>query len=317
MRIVFMGTPDFAVPALEALLHEHEVALVVTQPDRPAGRKKRLLPPPVKVVAEAAGIAVLQSPSARGPEFLERLREVKAELAVVVAYGKILPRSVLEAFPLGCINIHGSLLPKYRGAAPVQWAVIDGESETGVSIMRLDEGMDTGPVLLTRREPIRAGDTAGTLFARLAPLGASAVCEALEGLEAGTLEAIAQPEAGASHAAMLTKQDGLVDWAQDAPALAARIRGLDPWPGAFTPVAGGNLKLFGARACEGQGEPGTILSYGESGMVVACASGACCIQEVQAPGKKRMGAAVFARGRRLEVGEMLPARQSEPESGHT
>lgn len=306
-----MGTPDFAVPPLQALLPRHEVALVVTQPDKPAGRTKRLSPPPVKVVAEAAGVPVLQSKSARTPEFLQRLQETGAEVAVVVAYGKILPPSVLEAFPLGCINIHGSLLPKYRGAAPIQWAVIDGESETGVSIMRLDEGMDTGPVLLTKREPILADDTAGTLFARLAPLGAEAVCEALEGLEAGTLVATAQPEAGASHAAMLKKQDGLVDWSQEASALAARIRGLDPWPGSFTPFAGGNLKLFGARACEGQGEPGTILSYDDSGIVVACGLGACLLQEVQAPGKKRMAAAVFARGRRLQIGDLLPALQAE------
>jgi methionyl-tRNA formyltransferase len=239
------------------------------------------------------------------------LRETGADVAVVVAYGKILPKSVLEAFPHGCINIHGSLLPKYRGAAPIQWAVIDGEKETGVSIMRLDEGMDTGPVLLTKREPIHEDDTAGTLFERLAPLGALAICEALEGLEAGTLEARPQPEEGASHAAMLKKQDGLVDWSQDSSVLAARIRGLDPWPGAFTPYGGGHLKLFGARACEGQGEPGTILSYDETGMVVACGSGACCIREVQAPGKKRMGAAVFARGRRLEIGSMLPETGSD------
>jgi methionyl-tRNA formyltransferase len=311
MRIVFMGTPDFAVPALEALLKKHEVVLVVTQPDKPAGRKKRLMPPPVKVVAEAAGLPLLQSPSARTPEFLQRLEEVKADVAVVVAYGKILPKAVLEAFPHGCINIHGSLLPKYRGAAPIQWAVIDGEAETGVSIMRLDEGMDTGPVLLTKREAIHEDDTAGTLFERLAPLGAIAICEALEGLESGTLEAVSQPEEGASHAAMLKKSDGLVDWSQDSTILAARIRGLDPWPGAFTPWGGGNLKLFGARSCEGQGEPGTILSYDESGMVVACGEGACCIQEVQAPGKKRMGAAVFARGRRLELGSMLPETGSE------
>lgn len=311
MRIVFMGTPDFAIPALEALLAKHEVVLVVTQPDKPAGRKKRLQPPPVKVLAEEAGVEVIQPKSARTPEFLETMRASGAEVAVVVAYGKLLPTAVLESFEHGCINIHGSLLPKYRGAAPIQWAVINGESETGVSIMRLDEGMDTGPVLLTKREAIGEQDTAGSLFARLAPLGAKAICEALDGLAAGTLEAIAQPEEGASHAAMLKKQDGLVDWSMDASALAARIRGLDPWPCAYTPFAGGNLKLFGAIACEGEGKAGSVLSYDESGMVVACGTGACRILEVQAPGKKRMGAAVFARGRRLSVGAMLPQTEQE------
>jgi methionyl-tRNA formyltransferase len=306
MRIVFMGTPDFAIPALEALVAKHEVVLVVTQPDKPAGRKKRLQPPPVKILAEEAGLPVVQPKSARTPEFLETIQSAGAEVAVVVAYGKLLPKAVLDSFEHGCINIHGSLLPKYRGAAPIQWAVINGESETGVSIMRLDEGMDTGPVLLTKREAITEEDTAGTLFERLAPLGAQAVCEALDGLASGTLAAVAQPGEGASHAAMLKKQDGLVDWSMQATVLAARIRGLDPWPCAFTPIAGGNLKLFGAIACEGEGEAGTILSYDESGMVVACGSGALRILEVQAPGKKRMGAAVFARGRRFDVGAMLP-----------
>ena len=306
MRIVFMGTPDFAVAALRALLDTHDVALVVTQPDKPAGRKKRLMPPPVKLLAEESGVPVIQPSSARTPEFLEAVRAVKADVAVVVAYGKLLPTSVLESFPHGCINIHGSLLPKYRGAAPIQWAVIDGEAETGVSIMRLDEGMDTGPVLLTKRIAIGPEDTAGSMFERLAPLGAEAICEALSGLEAGTLEAKAQPEDGASHAKMLKKKDGLVDWSGDAAVVAARIRGLDPWPGAFTPYAGGNLKIFGATACEGAGEPGAILSYDASGMTVACGKGACLVSEVQAPGKKRMAADVFARGRRLVIGSMLP-----------
>ncbi len=309
MRLVFMGTPDFAIPALEALLEKHEVVLVVTQPDKPSGRKKRLAPPPVKLLAEQAGVPLIQPTSARTPEFLEAMRDANADVAVVVAYGKLLPASVLDTFPHGCINIHGSLLPKYRGAAPIQWALINDESETGVSIMRLDEGMDTGPVLLTKRVPIQPDETSASLFERLAPLGAEAVCEALEGLEAGTLEAVAQPEDGASHAAMLKKEDGRVDWSLDARVIAARIRGVDPWPGAFTPFVGGNLKLFGALACEGEGEPGTLLSYDDTGMLMACGKGACRIAEVQAPGKKRMGAAVFARGRRLSPGMLL----SEPE----
>ncbi|MCP4446322.1 MAG: methionyl-tRNA formyltransferase [Myxococcales bacterium] len=306
MRIVFMGTPDFALPALESLVASHDVSLVVTQPDKPSGRKKKLTPPPVKVMAEEAGIEVLQSPSARTPEFLDRILEAKADVAVVVAYGKILPLAVLEAFPHGCVNIHGSLLPKYRGAAPIQWAVLDGEKQTGISIIRLDEGMDTGPVLLKRTEPIFDSDTAGSLFDRLAPLGASAVLEALQGLEAGTLVPKPQSEDGASHAAILKKQDGLIDWSKDSSVVACRIRGLDPWPGAFTPIAGGNLKLFGAAVCEGQGQPGAILGYDdEQGMVIACGEGAVAVADVQAPGKKRMAAAAFARGKRLEPGALL------------
>ena len=301
-----MGTPDFALPALEALITEHDVCLVVTQPDKPSGRKKRMTPPPVKELALRMGIEVMQSTSARAPEFLARLQETKADVAVVVAYGKILPLAVLETFPYGCINIHGSLLPKYRGAAPIQWAVVDGETETGISIMRLDEGMDTGPVLLTRTEPIRPEDTAGTLFERLAPLGASAVLEALKGLAEGTLPAQPQAEEGASHAPMLKKRDGQIDWSQSALQVAARIRGLDPWPGSFTPFTGGNLKVFGAMVCEGEGSPGTLLAYDDAqGMVVACGSSACRIAEVQAPGKKRMPAAAFARGRRLQIGALL------------
>lgn len=305
MRIIFMGTPDFAVPALEALLEAHEVCLVVTQPDKPAGRKKQLQAPPVKVLAEARGLPVFQPRSARSPEFLERVRSEGAELAVVVAYGKILPLPVLEAFPSGCINIHGSLLPRYRGAAPIQWAVINGDAETGVSIMRLDEGMDTGPVLLTKIEPVRADDTAATLFERLAPLGASAVLEALDGIQTGELKAQPQSDVGASHAPMLSKQDGLVDWSLPPEQLAARIRGLDPWPGAYTPMEGGNLKLFRASVCEGQGQPGAVLGYDTRGLIIATGDGACCIAEVQAPGKKRMAAADFARGRRLAIGSML------------
>lgn len=309
MRIVFMGTPDFAVSALEALLPKHEVVLVVTKPDKPAGRKKRLMSPPIKEVALAAGIEVLQPSSARTPEFLEAIVQAKADVGVVVAYGKILPLAVLEAFPLGCVNIHGSLLPKYRGAAPIQRAVMSGDAETGVSIMLLDEGMDTGPVLLTKRIPISDTDTAGSIFDALAPLGADALLEALHGLAKGTLLPVEQEHSQASHAAMLKKQDGEVDWSLPATKVAARIRGLDPWPGAFTPFAGGNLKLYGATQelleDETPSEPGTMLSYDKFGIVVSCGDSAIRVSEVQAPGKKRMSAYAFANGRRLEAGFRL------------
>src|SRR5262245_35642350 len=218
-----MGSPDFAVPALEALLTRHQVALVVTQPDKPAGRGSKLTPPPVKVVAERAGLPVLQPKSARAPEVAEALRATGAELGVVVAYGKILPRAVLDAFPRGCINIHGSILPSYRGAAPIQWAVIRGEAETGVTIMQLDEGMDTGPALLERRTPIGEDETAGELFARLAPMGAELLIEAIAGLAAGTLPPRPQDHAAASHAPMLRKADGFIDFTRPASEVAARI----------------------------------------------------------------------------------------------
>ncbi len=305
MKTVFMGTPDFAVPALESLLAHHEVVLVVTQPDKPSGRKKRLTAPPVKVVAEKAGIEVLQAKSAKTPEFLHAMKESGAEIAIVVAYGKILPLEVLQAFPRGCINIHGSLLPKYRGAAPIQRAVMAGEKQTGVSIMQLDEGMDTGPVFHVEKIAISETDTAGTIYEKLAPLGSSAMLKVLEGLEAEVMVASPQNHQEASHAAMLKKHDGLLDWNQEAVRVAALIRGLDPWPGAYVPAAGGNLKLFGATVREGQASPGTILSYDKNGIIVACESGAVCIVDVQAPGKKRMAAHAYANGRRLEIGSLI------------
>ncbi len=305
MRVVFMGSPDFAVPALQALLDRHEVALVLTQPDKPAGRGKKLVPPAVKVAAEAAGLPVAQPRSARTPEVAALLRETNAELAVVVAYGKILPREVLEAFPRGCINIHASLLPRYRGAAPIQWAVINGERETGVCIMQLDEGMDTGPVLLERRTPIGEDETAGELFERLAPMGAEALLEALDGLAAGTLEPRPQDHDAATHAPMLKKEDGRVDWSWPARRVADRVRGVNPWPGAQTTLAGVPLKLFRARVTGGSGAPGQVLAVDDRGLVVACGDGACAIAEVQAPGKRRMPAPAFAAGRAVGPGTVL------------
>ena len=305
MRVVFMGSPDFAVPALDALIAHHQVALVLTQPDKPAGRGKKLVPPAVKVAAEAAGLPIAQPRSARAPELARMLRETGAELAVVVAYGKILPREVLEAFPRGCINIHASLLPRYRGAAPIQWAVINGESETGVCIMQLDEGMDTGPVLLERRTPIGEDETAGELFERLAPMGGEALLEALEGLAAGTLQPQPQDHEAASHAPMLKKEDGRVDWSWPARRVADRVRGVDPWPGAQTTFEGAPLKLFRARVTGGSGPPGEVLAVDDRGLVVACGDGACAIAEVQAPGKKRMPARAFAAGRAVGPGTVL------------
>jgi methionyl-tRNA formyltransferase len=306
MRIVFMGSPDFAVPSLEALLARHDVVLVVTQPDKPAGRGAKLTPPPVKVVAERAGVPVLQPASARKPEVAEALRATGAELGVVVAYGKILPKAVLEAFPRGCVNVHGSLLPRWRGAAPIQRAVIAGDRETGVCIMQLDEGMDTGPVLLERRVEIGAEETAGELFGRLAVLGAEALVEAVEGLERGTVVAKAQPAEGATHAAMLTKADGAIDWERPAAEVAARIRGVDPWPGAQVKVRGEVAKIFGAKIGQGQGQgQGHVSEIGGEGMVVGAGGGEVIVREIQFPGGKRMKVSDAARGNKIAVGDRL------------
>src|SRR5580765_7444570 len=236
-----MGSPEFAVPTLRALAAAHEVALVVSQPDKPAGRGGQLTAPAVKAAAQELGLPVIQPRSARTGELRDAMVATGAELAVVVAYGKILPKPVLEALPRGCINVHGSLLPKYRGAAPVQWAVIHGDAETGVSIMQLDEGMDTGPVLLERRVAIDPDETSGELLARLAPISAAALIEALA---QPVWHPVAQDHARATHAAMLTKADGAIDFTRPAAEVAARIRGVDPWPGAQAAVRGQVAKLY-------------------------------------------------------------------------
>lgn len=307
MRIVFMGSPEFAVPALEAVLAAHEVVLVVTQPDKPAGRGRKLAAPPVKEVAERAGVPVLQPRSAKTAEFAQAMRDTGAEIAVVVAYGKILPRAVLDAFPRGCLNIHGSILPRYRGAAPIQRAIMAGDRETGVTIMQLDEGMDTGPMLHVVREPIRDDDTVATMAERLARVGAEALLETLDGIASGKVKATAQDDAQATHAAMLSKSDGAVDWTQPARLVSARIRGVDPWPGAFSHLGAEVIKLFGPTVVPGEGEPGQVLGVSDDGIVVACGQEAVRIGEVQAPGKKRMPAAAFARGRHLELGTAFAA----------
>ncbi|HWO19437.1 MAG TPA: methionyl-tRNA formyltransferase [Kofleriaceae bacterium] len=312
MRVVFMGSPEFAVPSLRALAGRHEVALVVSQPDKPAGRGGKLAAPAVKVAAEELGLPVAQPRSAKTGELQGALLATGAELAVVVAYGKILPKAVLEALPRGCINVHGSILPRYRGAAPVQRAVIDGEAETGVTIMQLDLGMDTGPTLLERRVAIEPDETAGELLARLGPIGAELLLEAIDGLAAGTLSATPQDHARATHAPMLAKADGAIDFAQPARAVAARIRGVDPWPGAYAALRGQTVKLFRARAEDaGAGAsaaappPGTVIAIDAAGAHVACGAGTVVIRELQAPGRKRLLAAQFAAGRGIAVGDVL------------
>jgi methionyl-tRNA formyltransferase len=325
MRLVFMGSPEFAVPCLRALVEgrvgdgppgtRHEVALVVSQPDKPAGRGGQLAAPAVKTAALELGLEVFQPRSARTGELRDRLKASGAELAVVVAYGKILPKDVLEALPRGCINVHASILPAYRGAAPVQWAVIHNQPETGVAIMQLDEGMDTGPVLLERRTAIDPDETSGELLARLSPIGAAALLEALDQITAGTATPIAQDHAAATHAPMLAKSDGAIDFSQPAALVAARIRGVDPWPGAQALLRGQIVKLFRARPDPAPATPlhaelgtpvfGTVLAVDARGMHVMCGDGAIAIRDIQAPGRKRLTAQQFAAGRGVAPGDVL------------
>jgi methionyl-tRNA formyltransferase len=305
LQIVFMGSPAFAVPALQSLLAHHRVVLAVSQTDKPAGRGRAPASPPVVEVARAAEIPVVQPKSARTEEFRQALVATGADVAVVVAYGKILPRGVLDAFPLGCINIHGSLLPAYRGAAPIQWSIINGETETGITTMKLDEGMDTGPMLLRRAIPIDDDDTAQTLAGKLAPIGAELLIETLSLLEAGSLVETPQDDSLATYAPLLEKEDGIIDWRQPAVAVANRIRGVDPWPGAVTTAAGEPLKLFRPRALAGAGVPGEVIAVDERGVVVACGDRACAVAEVQPAGRKRMPARDWARGRNVTAGALF------------
>lgn len=303
-----MGSPDFAVPCLEALVAAgHEIALVVTQPDKPAGRGGAMTAPAVKRCALALGLPILQPRSVRPPEVAATLAATGAELGVVVAYGKILPPAVLTAFPRGCINVHGSLLPAYRGAAPIQWAVLDDRPETGVTIMQLDEGMDTGPMLLTRTVAIGPRETAGELFARLAPLGAAALVDAIAGLAAGTVTATPQPAEGASHARILDKRDGAIDFARPCRAVAAHIRGVDPWPGAIAGRGAETVKLHGAIATPGPvtAAPGTVVAIDDDGAQIATVDGVVTVEALQLPGRKRLRARDLANGRQLAVGDVF------------
>lgn len=301
-RIVFMGTPEFAVPTLEAL-HEsdYHVLAVVTQPDRPKGRGRRLVPPPVKEVAKALDYPVLQPPRIKEPGFVEEMIALDPDFLIVVAYGRLLPGSFLALPRQGAINIHASLLPKYRGPAPIQWAVINGEKETGVTTMWMDEGLDTGDILLSRTVPIHPDDTAGTLQKRLAPVGALVLIDTLAQLEAGTLSGTPQSTADATYAPLLKKKDGQIDWSREARSLEAFVRGMNPWPGAFTLLSGKRLKVFLARDVGGsvREEPGTVMEGFPGDLVVATGRGKLALEEVQLESGKRLSAEEFLRGCRV------------------
>ena len=293
-----MGTPDFAVASLAALADAgHEICAVVTQPDRPSGRGYKLAPPAVKTAALERGLQVFQPETLKNEALLPLLEQTRPDAVVVAAYGKLLPQYVLGFPPLGCINVHASLLPKYRGAAPINWAVINGERESGVTIMYMEKGLDTGDMLLAVRTPIADDDTAGTLHDRLAALGADALVHALALLEAGRITPVKQDDSLHTYAPMLSRDDCRLDFRQSAKQVRDRIRGLAPFPGAFMTLDGRQIKVYEAQFAPGGGEPGRVLyADKERGLVVACADGALRLETLQPQGKRRMAAKEYLAG---------------------
>jgi methionyl-tRNA formyltransferase len=307
VRVLFWGTPEFATPSLRALLGEgFDVVGVVTQPDKPVGRSRSTLePPPVKRVALDEGLPVLQPEKPRGEEFVAAVRALEPDLSVVVAYGHIIRRELIDLPPRGTINVHASLLPELRGAAPIQAAIRDGIDYTGVSIMRVTERMDAGPVILQLGTTVNADETYGELSLRLAEIGAAALIEALALIELGKAAEVPQMESQATYAKKIDRDSARVDWTRDAAGVSRAIRAYDPRPGAFTSLGGVDVKLYGARILDGSpaGQPGEILSAGADGLVVACGEGAVRLLQVQPAGKKRMAPDEWLRGRGAAVGQ--------------
>ncbi len=318
MKIVYMGTPDFAVAPLNALIRAgHEVTLVLTGEDKPRGRGQAVHFPPVKEAALAAGIPVLQPRNMRDPSLLGVLRESGAELFVVAAYGKLLPGEILSIPRFGCVNLHGSLLPEYRGAAPIQQAVIDGREKTGITTMRMDEGLDTGDILRQYPIPIATDETGGSLFEKLAALAAEAILDTISGLVAGEIEARPQGEQGSSYAPMLKKEMGNICWTDSAARIERRIRGLSPWPGCYSFLNGTMLKIWKAQTAESEpqegsreAEPGTISALRAGKLWVQTGDGLLILDEVQPEGKKRMRSEDYLRGARIREGARFSDRRS-------
>jgi methionyl-tRNA formyltransferase len=309
-RIVFMGTPEFAVPTLLALDDHHQVVGVVTQPDRRSGRGRKVMAPPVKEAALERGLPLFQPDTLRTPEALAHLADWHPDLIVVAAFGQILRPPVLRLPPHGCLNVHASLLPRFRGAAPVSAAILAGDPVTGATIMLMDEGMDTGPILAQAECPIAAGNTTASLTARLAELGSQLLLETLPGWLAGKIAPRTQDDAQATYCRPLSKEDGYVDWTRSAIHLDRQVRACDPWPGAYTTWEGKGLKLLRARPLagwEGAEEPGTVVELRPAGLAVVAGQGALELLEVQLAGKKPMAAGVFARGQRHLIGGSLGA----------
>ena len=307
-RIIFMGTPAFAVPALEGLVKNgYPVIGVVTQPDRPRGRGRTPAPPPVKLAAEGLGLTVLQPEKVRTPEFLETFRRLAPDLVIVAAFGQILPKEIIRGQRRGSINIHPSLLPKYRGAAPINWALIRGEEKTGVTIMQMDEGVDSGDILLQEETPIGAEESFGELHDRLAKMGAELLLITLAMLETDTLLPRRQEERLATLAPRLGREDGLIRWKNDARSLVSLIRGLSPSPGAYTFFEGKQLKIYKAEAeiLVVTEAPGTVAGETQSGLRVAAGDGYVLLKEMQLEGKKRLAVGTFLRGVRISPGQVL------------
>lgn len=308
MKIIFMGTPDFAAGSLQKLLEsEHQVVAVVTQPDKPKGRGGTMQSPPVKEAAKQAGVMVCQPVRVRNPEFLKVLQDLEADVVVVVAFGQILPPEILSMKRYGCINVHASLLPKYRGAAPIQWAVINGETESGVTTMQMDAGLDTGDMLLKAVVPLSAKETAGSLFVKLKEAGAELLLKTLDGLASGTITPQKQGETPTAYAKMLKKEMGLIDWTKDAVVIERLIRGLNPWPSAYTKLDGKTLKIWAADVIpkESGKAPGSIIEAAKDRILVQTGNGLLAIKNLQLEGKKRMDADAFLRGFPLKEGIRL------------
>jgi methionyl-tRNA formyltransferase len=306
MRLVFLGTPAFAVPSLEKLAAAGRRALaVVTQPDRPRGRGQRDAPPPVKEAALRLGIPVRQPERIRRPEAIDLLRSLAPDAMVVIGYGQIIPQAIIDIAPLGIVNVHASLLPKYRGAAPIQWAIARGETRTGVTTMRIDAGLDTGDMLLARETAVGPEENAVELSARLAEMGADLLIETLDGLEAGVIAPRQQDPAQATYAPLLKKEDGLIDWRRPAPSIHNQVRGLQPWPGAYTTFRGQTLRVWRTRVVEPAEGTAPGRFAGLRPPAVACGAGAIELVEIQLEGRRRMPGADFANGYRPAESDIL------------
>lgn len=303
MNVVFMGTPDFAVPSLENIAKVHNVQAVFTQPDKPVGRKMVLTPPDVKVCAEKLGIPVYQPVKLKDSDSYEIIKELNPDVIVVVAYGQILPENILNIPKYGCINVHGSLLPKYRGAAPIQWSVLNGDKVTGVTTMYMEKGLDTGDILETKEYEIGINDTAGEVFDTLAEMGGKLILDTLEKAEKGQLHPVKQDDSKSSYAKMLDKSMCNIDFSKSNLQVHNQVRGLSPWPVASTKLNGKVLKIFETRLAEGKGKPGEILNTNP--LTIACGEGAVVVNTVQLQGKKRMDSKAFLQGHKLEKGTVI------------
>ncbi len=300
MRVVFMGSPDFSVPALERIASEHEVVTVVTQKDKPKGRGQEVSYTPVKESALKLNIPVLQPDKVKEDSFVEELRALNPDVIVVIAFGQILSKEILDMPKYGCVNVHASLLPKYRGAAPIQWAVIDGEEKSGVCTMKMDEGLDTGDIIDVEEVELDSKETGGSLFDKLATLGGELILKTLQNLEFGNAKFIKQDDSKSTYAKKMTKDLGHIDFTKDAESIERLIRGLNPWPSAFTYLDGKVMKIWDADVVDEGGEPGTVISEDKDSFTIAAGKQALKVNELQLEGKKRMKASDFLNGRSIE-----------------